>query len=69
MVGKWHLGESSFRFTPLGRGFDTYSVGYLGGAEDYFRHGSHGWGGVRGVMGGINPFIGASSTPGTGPPR
>eukprot|EP00942_MAST-04A_sp_MAST-4A-sp1_P010230 g10230.t1 len=41
MVGKWHLGESSFRFTPLGRGFDSYSVGYLGGAEDYFRHGEH----------------------------
>ena len=40
MVGKWHLGESSYKYTPLARGFDTYSIGYLGGAEDYFRHGN-----------------------------
>ena len=40
MVGKWHLGQSSFKFTPLARGFDTYSIGYLNGAEDYFRHGN-----------------------------
>jgi arylsulfatase A-like enzyme len=40
MVGKWHLGESSFKFTPLKRGFDTYNIGYLGGAEDYFLHGN-----------------------------
>lgn len=37
-VGKWHLGLSSRRFTPLGRGFQTY-MGYLGGAEDYWLHG------------------------------
>ena len=38
MVGKWHLGMSSYKFTPWSRGFDTYSAGYLGGAEDYWRH-------------------------------
>ena len=37
MVGKWHLGDSSWRFTPLARGFLTYT-GYLGGAEDYWKH-------------------------------
>jgi arylsulfatase A-like enzyme len=39
MVGKWHLGMSSMKFTPLGRGFDTYTAGYLAGAEDYWTHG------------------------------
>jgi hypothetical protein len=38
MVGKWHLGDSSWRFTPLARGFETYT-GYLSGAEDYWKHG------------------------------
>ena len=38
MVGKWHLGESSWRFTPVGRGYESYS-GYLGGAQDYWTHG------------------------------
>ena len=33
-VPQWHLGMSSWRFTPLERGFDSY-YGYLGGGEDY----------------------------------
>ena len=39
MVGKWHLGMSSWRFTPLMRGFESY-MGYLGGGEDYWLHGT-----------------------------
>lgn len=37
MVGKWHLGQHERKFTPLGRGFDTY-CGNLGGAADNFHH-------------------------------
>lgn len=37
MVGKWHLGQHERKFTPLGRGFDTY-CGNLGGAADHFHH-------------------------------
>eukprot|EP00037_Helgoeca_nana_P029573 m.354548 g.354548 ORF g.354548 m.354548 type:complete len:293 (+) comp28002_c0_seq24:18-896(+) len=36
-IGKWHIGMSSWRFTPLERGFGTY-YGYLGGGEDYWTH-------------------------------
>ncbi len=36
---KWHLGESTRRFTPLDRGYDSY-LGYLGGAECYWLHGT-----------------------------
>jgi arylsulfatase B/arylsulfatase I/J len=38
LVGKWHLGYSSWPYTPLRRGFDT-TFGYLGGAQDYWLHG------------------------------
>jgi arylsulfatase A-like enzyme len=37
MVGKWHLGFSSHRFTPVARGFDSY-FGYLDGGQDYWSH-------------------------------
>lgn len=35
MIGKWHLGLTSFAYTPIGRGFDQ-SFGFLGGGEDHY---------------------------------
>eukprot|EP01034_Spumella_vulgaris_P034308 gene34308-42307_t len=42
LVGKWHLGMSSFSRTPMYRGFDHF-YGYLGGHIDYWtkKYGSH----------------------------
>ncbi|XP_049275425.1 arylsulfatase B [Rhipicephalus sanguineus] len=37
MVGKWHLGYSSFNATPTRRGFDSF-YGYLNGFNDYYQH-------------------------------
>eukprot|EP00039_Didymoeca_costata_P022180 m.3967 g.3967 ORF g.3967 m.3967 type:complete len:530 (-) comp2857_c0_seq1:230-1819(-) len=37
MLGKWHLGWFEQRYTPCGRGFDTY-FGYLSGDENYTSH-------------------------------
>eukprot|EP00756_Hemistasia_phaeocysticola_P012444 Hpha_TRINITY_DN15198_c2_g1::TRINITY_DN15198_c2_g1_i2::g.127333::m.127333 len=34
MLGKWHLGASSWNHTPTGRGFDSF-FGYLQGQNDY----------------------------------
>mmetsp|Transcript_81438 Transcript_81438/g.225539 ORF Transcript_81438/g.225539 Transcript_81438/m.225539 type:complete len:515 (+) Transcript_81438:45-1589(+) len=36
-IGKWHLGYASWKYTPLGRGFESYS-GYLQGQGDYYQH-------------------------------
>lgn len=36
-IGKWHLGYSSWNYTPLGRGFDSFA-GYLQGQSDYNMH-------------------------------
>ena len=36
-IGKWHLGYSSWKDTPLGRGFDSYA-GFLQGGQDYYTH-------------------------------
>eukprot|EP01034_Spumella_vulgaris_P028548 gene28548-35427_t len=42
IVGKWHLGMSSFAMTPTHRGFD-YFYGYLGGYINYWtkKYGTH----------------------------
>jgi arylsulfatase B len=36
-VGKWHQGESDWRFTPTFRGYDSFHGFYTGG-QDYFTH-------------------------------
>lgn len=41
-VGKWHLGMSSFNYTPTFRGFDFFHGFYTGG-EDYFTHQTSGY--------------------------
>jgi hypothetical protein len=37
MLGKWNLGLWADRYTPTGRGFDTY-LGYLSADEQYYTH-------------------------------
>ena len=37
MVGKWHLGYWHHDYTPLSRGFDSFT-GCLGGGPDHFYH-------------------------------
>ena len=36
-IGKWHLGQCHWDYTPLRRGFDSF-LGFHGGAEHYFTH-------------------------------
>jgi len=36
-LGKWHLGYASFKYTPIGRGWDSFT-GLLQGGGDYYRH-------------------------------
>lgn len=35
MIGKWHLGNSDWKQTPTGRGFNSYT-GYMQGQTDYY---------------------------------
>ena len=37
VLGKWNLGMWAKRYTPIGRGFDTY-LGYLSADEQYYTH-------------------------------
>ena len=38
IVGKWHLGFTSWEHTPTFRGFSSF-YGFYGCAQDYFLHG------------------------------
>jgi hypothetical protein len=42
-LGKWHCGMSRPSLVPGARGFD-YSLGYLAGSEDHFKHTNAGFG-------------------------
>jgi len=37
IVGKWHLGYTSWEYTPTYRGFDTFH-GFYGGTQHYYDH-------------------------------
>ncbi len=37
VLGKWNLGMWAKRYTPIGRGFDSY-LGYLSADEQYYTH-------------------------------
>jgi len=41
IVGKWHLGFTSWEHTPTFRGFSSF-YGFYGCAQDYYWHGSKG---------------------------
>jgi hypothetical protein len=41
IVGKWHLGFTSWEHTPTFRGFSSF-YGFYGCAQDYYLHGSVG---------------------------
>jgi arylsulfatase A-like enzyme len=36
-VGKWHLGQHAWEFTPVFRGYESY-LGFFNGGESYFDH-------------------------------
>eukprot|EP01084_Bolivina_argentea_P102815 184180_1 len=36
-IGKWHLGDFKWCYTPTYRGFESF-YGYYGGGEDYYTH-------------------------------
>eukprot|EP00931_Biecheleriopsis_adriatica_P077934 TRINITY_DN51403_c0_g1_i1.p1 TRINITY_DN51403_c0_g1~~TRINITY_DN51403_c0_g1_i1.p1 ORF type:complete len:542 (+),score=60.36 TRINITY_DN51403_c0_g1_i1:42-1667(+) len=36
-IGKWHVGDMSYAYTPTFRGFESF-YGFYGGGENYFTH-------------------------------
>ena len=50
MLGKWNLGMWAKRYTPIGKGFDSY-LGYMSPDEQYYTH--YKWPPFSGGKGGV----------------
>ena len=49
LVGKWHLGFTSWPHTPTFRGFESF-YGYYNCAEDYYTHARNLHNRVKGIV-------------------